>query len=67
MAESQNLIPYLSEMMEEYAAGEAKVVEAPEPGPTRLAGPNRNLRDNRLPLYHFIKIIYQIHAEAISN
>ena len=33
-------------------------------GPTRLAGPNR-IRDALIPLYHFIKIIYQKHAELL--
>ena len=48
-----------------------------EPGPTRLEDPNRNPGDARLPLNHFIKIIYQKHfihkrfhsqifAEAVS-
>ena len=33
---------------------------APLSGPTRLAVPNR-IRDALIPLYHFIKIIYQKH------
>ena len=38
---------------------------APLFGSTRLAGLNR-IRDALLPLYHFNKIIYQKHVEAIS-
>ena len=37
---------------------------APLFGPTRLTGPNR-VWDALIPLYHFIKIIYQKHMEAL--
>ena len=37
-----------------------------EPGPTRLGNLNPNLGEAQLPLNHFIKIIYQKCAEAIS-
>ena len=37
-----------------------------ELGLTRLADQNQNPGDARLPLNHFIKIIYQICAKAIS-
>ena len=37
---------------------------APLFGSTRLTGPNR-IQDALIPLYHFIKIIYQKHVEAL--
>ena len=43
----------------------SKSVVTPVPSSTRSEGPNQIPEDARLPLYHFIKIIYQKCAKAI--